>query len=84
MKTTSPKDMQSWAKKVMPTVGKALSKANEAKKLNSKWSQFQLEMVTFYGSIYLGTDIKYSRIMFNSTVEKNALKYLSTTCYKRR
>ena len=84
MKTTSPKDMQSWAKKVMPTVGKALSKATEAKKLNSKWSQFQLEMVTFYGSIYLGTDIKYSRIMFNSTVEKNALKYLSTTCYKRR
>lgn len=84
MKTTSPKEMQNWARKVMPTVGKALSKATEAKKLNSKWSQFQLEMVTFYGSIYLGTDIKYSRIMFNSTVEKNALKYLSSTCYKRR
>ena len=83
MKTTSPKDMQAWAKKVMPTMGKALSKAAEAKKLNSKWSQFQLEMVTFYGSIYLGTDITYSRTMFTTTIEKNAINYLSSICAKR-
>lgn len=84
MKTTSPRDMQAWAKKVMPTVGKALAKAGEAKKLNSKWTQFQLEMVTFYGSIYLGTDITYSRTMFTTTIEKNAIKYLTSICAKRR
>jgi hypothetical protein len=84
MKTTSSKDMQAWAKKVLPTAGKALSKAAEAKKANSKWSQFQLEMATFYGAIYLGTDITYSGIMFKTSIEQNAVKYLSSVCAKRR
>lgn len=84
MKTTSKEDMNRWAKSVLPTAGKALSKASEAKKLNSKWTQFQVEMATFYGSIYLGTDLRYAGIMFTSTVEKNALTYLGKTCAKRR
>ena len=76
--------MQAWAKKVLPTAGKALSKAAEAKKSNSKWSKFELEMATFYGTIYLGTDITYSRIMFKTSIEQNAVKYLSSVCAKRR
>ena len=80
----SAKDLQSWAKKVRPTVDKALSEASKAKKLNKKWSQFQLEMVTFWGSITLGEDIRYSKVMFTSTVEKNAVKYLQGVCKSRQ
>jgi hypothetical protein len=80
----SAKELQTWAKKVRPTVDKALSEAAKAKKANKKWSQFQLEMVTFWGSITLGEDIRYSKIMFASTVEKNAIKFLQNTCKSRR
>jgi hypothetical protein len=84
MKTTSKEDMHRWAKSVLPAAGKALNKAAEAKRLNSKWSQFELEMATFNGSIYLGTDIRYAGVMFKTTIEKNALSYLAKTCAKRR
>jgi hypothetical protein len=84
MRTTSKEDMHKWAKQVLPTAGKALSKATEAKALNRKWSQFQLEMATFYGSIYLGTDIRYAGVMFQSALERNAINNLSKTCAKRR
>ena len=80
----SAKDLQSWATRVRPTVDKALSEASKAKKLNKKWSQFQLEMVTFWGSITLGEDIRYSKVMFTSTVEKNAVKYLQGVCKSRQ
>ena len=80
----SAKDLQSWAKKVRPTVDKALSEASKANKLNKKWSQFQLEMVTFWGSITLGEDTRYSKEMFTTTVEKNAIKYLTSVCKSRK
>ena len=80
----SAKDLQSWAKRVRPTVDKALSEASKANKLNKKWSQFQLEMVTYWGSITLGEDIRYSKVMFTSTVEKNAVKYLQGVCKSRK
>jgi hypothetical protein len=83
-KTNSAKDLQVWAKKVRPTVEKAVSDASNANKIDKKWSQFQLEMVTFWGSITLGEDIKYSKIMGSSTLEKNAIKYLSTVCKDKR
>jgi hypothetical protein len=80
----SAKDLQGWAKRVRPTVDKALFEASKAKKVNKKWSQFQLEMVTFWGSITLGEDIRYSKVMFTSTVEKNAVKYLQDVCKSRK
>jgi hypothetical protein len=41
-------------------------------------------MVTFWGSITLGEDIRYSKVMFTSTVEKNAVKHLQDVCKSRQ
>jgi hypothetical protein len=82
--STSARGLAKWAKQNLPAASSALTKAAQAKKLNKKWASFELDMVTFWGALSLGTDVKYSRIMFTSTIEKTAMNNLGKTCAKRR
>ncbi len=82
-RSTSAKDMQSWARKARPTLGKALSEAAKAKKINIKWYRFELEMLTFWGAVRLGEDIRYSQGIFSLTTVQKALGFLTSVCRGR-
>ena len=81
--STSAAGLATWARQQLPNVYNAVIKAGQAKKLNKKWNSFYTDMFTFAGSLYLGKDTRFSKIMFTTTIEMNSMKNLQKVCSKR-
>lgn len=79
-RTTSANDIAAWAKRVKPTVSKALTLAAQAKKANKKWASFELDMVTFFGAVDLAQDSRYAFMFSQTPLVVKSLQNLTKTC----
>lgn len=83
-RTNSSKDIAVWAKRVKPTVTKALTFAAQAKKANKKWTSFELDMVTFLGAVDLAQDTRYTFVFSKTPLVVTSLQNLAKTCASYR
>jgi hypothetical protein len=83
-KSSSSKDMASWAKRNKSPIEKALTQVAKAKAINKKWAPLELEMATFLGALTLGSDPKYSFVFTQNKIVVDSQVYLVSTCRSRK